>query len=414
MKTDSRLTKRGQKNRKDVWTAVVPLPRAADGARRQHRFTFVGNKKDAEKALIVELASIGNGSFVAPDHTTLGQYIKKFLADTKLTFASKTWERFEGIARVHVIPTLGDHVLQHLKASDLRSAYATWRAAGLSAQTVVHHHRFLHRVLEEAFEDGKTSKNVAHMKKGRGPKAGRREMRFLTAREISAVFSAADGTYFSPLIAIALATGARRGELLALKWDDVDLARGTVAIRRSLEQTKCGVAEKTPKSGKARAVALTVGAVETLRRLRLSEADVRGIGSVAGARYVFADIDGGAWSPHKVTDGFRAIARRAGVVPAPIRKRATTRSGRQASAEALREPRAKRPAEITFHSLRHTCATMLLSQGVHPKIVQEMLGHSTVSITMDLYSHSTPSLQSEAAQRLEAVLHLPGAGAASA
>ncbi len=412
MKTDSRLKKRGEKNGKDVWTAVLALPRGADGVRRQRRFSYIGNKKEADKALIAELASIGNGSFVAPDRTTLGQYLADWLVSSKTTFAGKTWERFEGIARVHVIPKLGDIGLQRLTASHLTKAYALWRETGLSGQTVIHHHRLLHRVLAQALREGRVRQNVAAI--ADKPKAGRREMRFLTADEIAAVFTAAAGTRFSPLIALALATGARRGELLGLKWDDVDLARGTVAIRRSLEQTKRGVAEKTPKSGKARVIALTAGAIETLRRLRLSEADERGIGSVAGARYVFAAVDGGAWAPHKVTDGFREIARRAGIVAPPIRKRASTRAGRKASSEATCEAKAKRPAEITFHSLRHTCATMLLSQGVHPKIVQEMLGHSTVSITMDLYSHSTPSLQSEAAQRLDAVLHLPGAGAVSA
>ena len=96
-----------------------------------------------------------------------------------------------------------------------------------------------------------------------------------------------------------------------------------------------------------------------------------------------------------------------------VRKRSTTRAGRRASA-TVREPKEKRPAAITFHSLRHTCASMLFAQGVHPKIVQEMLGHSTVSITMDLYSHSTPSLQAAAVQRLDAILHLPAAGSATA
>lgn len=340
------------------------------------------------------------------------QYLADWLDSSRTNFAGKTWERYEGIARIHVIPKLGDITLQRLTASHLMKAYALWQEAGLSGQMVACHHRLLHRVLAQALREGRIHQNVAAVVDK--PKAGRREMRFLAVDEIAAVFTAAARTRFSPLIAIALATGARLGELLGLKWDDVDFARGTVSIRRSLEQTKLGVAEKTPKSGKARLIALTAGAIETLRRMRLSEAEARGIGGVSGARYVFADFDGSAWAPHKVTDGFREIARRAGIVPPPFRKRPSTRAGRKASAEVSRAIRQKRPAEITFNSLRHTCATMLLSQGVHPKIVQEMLGHSTVSITMDLYSHSTPSLQSEAAQRLDSVLHLPGAGTARA
>jgi site-specific recombinase XerC len=152
--------------------------------------------------------------------------------------------------------------------------------------------------------------------------------------------------------------------------------------------------------------------VETLRRHRLAVADEYGIARVGGSSYVFASSNGTAWRPHKVTDGFRALARKSGIVAAPTCKRATTRKGRRAIPQPSTERRRK-PAEITFHSLRHTCASLLLAQGVHPKVVQEMLGHSTVSITMDLYSHTTPTLQSEAAVRLEAVLRLP-AGAATA
>lgn len=262
-------------------TAVLPLPRAPGGARRQRRFTFVGNKKEAEKALIAELAAIGNGTFVAPDRTTFGQYLADWLVSSRSTFAGKTWERFEGIARVHAIPRLGDVALQRLTAIHLTKSYAEWREGGLSGQTVIHHHRLIHRVLAQALREGRVRQNVAAI--GDKPKVARREMRFLSTDEIARVFDAVEDTRFSPLIAIALATGARRGESLGLKWDDVDLTRGTVAVRRSLEQTKRGVAEKTPKSGKSRVIALTAGAIETLRRHRIAEADAFGIGRTSGS-----------------------------------------------------------------------------------------------------------------------------------
>lgn len=123
-------------------------------------------------------------------------------------------------------------------------------------------------------------------------------------------------------------------------------------------------------------VALSAGGVETLRNHRRAVADVYGIARVSGSSYVFAAEDGAAWVPHKVTDGFRDLAKKAKI------------------------------ASISFHSLRHTCASLLLAEGVHPKVVQEMLGHSTVAITMDLYSHSTPSLQTDAVQRLDGILRL--------
>jgi integrase len=249
----------------------------------------------------------------------------------------------------------------------LNKTYAAWREAGLSGQTVVHHHRFIHRVLAQALREGRVRRNVAAT--ASKPKAPRREMRSLSDVELAKLLFAARGTPFGALVTIAVASGARRGELLGLKWDDVDLARGTISIRRSLEQTKKGgVAEKSPKSGKARVIQLPEIAVEVLRRHRLAQGRLN-------PGYVFpGDDQGGAWTPHKVIDSFRALARTAKV------------------------PRA------SFHTLRHTCASQLLAQGVHPKVVQEMLGHSTIAITMDLYSHVTPSLQAEAAAKLDAVL----------
>ncbi len=284
---DPRLKKRAQKNGRDVWSAIIPLPRGADGLRRQRRFTHVGNKRDAEKAFIAEVASVGNGTFLAPDRTTLGQYVADWLVSTKASFAGKTWERFEGIARVHLYPGLGDVTLQRLTAQHLNKAYAAWREIGLSGQTVIHHHRLIHRVLAQALREGRVRQNVAAI--ADKPKVARREMRFLTVEEIASVFAAAEdvkpikyGRRFSALIAIALATGARRGELLALKWDDVNLQLGTVAVRRALEQTKSGVVEKSPKSCKARVIALTAGAIETLRRYRLAEARDYNTARIAG------------------------------------------------------------------------------------------------------------------------------------
>jgi integrase len=181
---------------------------------------------------------------------------------------------------------------------------------------------------------------------------------------------AAAGTWYAPLFALALATGARRGELLALKWQDVDFARSTLAIRRSLESTqRYGVREKSTKSGKARVVDLPASALELLRRHRLARALDR-----IEPGYIFPDSDGGPWDPNKVSEHFRHFRYLAKL------------------------------KGVSFHSLRHTAATQMLELGVSPKVVQERLGHGSISITMDLYSHSTPSLQADAAKRLDGAL----------
>lgn len=365
---DKRLKERGTKNGKKVWTARLPYTRGADGERRQRRFTFVGNKKDADKAFVAEQAAMGNGTYVETDRTTFGQYVNDFLASKKATYAHTSWERFDSLARINIIPKLGDIPLQKLSTMQLNKAYAAWHEGGLSEQTVQHHHRFIHRVLEEALREGRVRQNVAAT--ATKPRVPKREMRSLSTKEVGQLMATASGTPFAPLVTLAVACGARRGELLGAKWDDVDFARGTLSIRRSLEQTKAGIAEKSPKSGKSRVIQLPETALEALRRHQVSRGRI-------GPGYIFpGDDPAKPWTPQKVSDGFRALAKKAKIDGA------------------------------SFHSLRHTCASLLLAQGTHPKIVQEMLGHSTIAITMDLYSHSTPSLQTEAATKLDAALQI--------
>jgi len=304
------------------------------------------------------------GRFVATARTTFGQYLEAWLASAPANYAGKTFERFESMAKLHLLPALGAIPLARLSPMDLRYAYAQWRKK-LSAQTVLHHHRLIHRVLGQAVEDRLIPRNAAAFSRSNRPRAPRAETRFFSSDEIVTLLQTAQGNPLRPLIVMALATGARRGELLGLKWSDVNFERGTVAIRRALEQTRRGVIEKTPKNGKSRMLPLPASAMELLQRRR---------GTHANTDYIFPGPNHDAWTPHKVTDRFRELCRKAKIVGG------------------------------SFHSLRHTAATQMLELEVPPKVVQERLGHSTIAITMDLYSHATPSLQLEASRRIDGVL----------
>jgi integrase len=366
--TDPRLKRRRDangefvtRNGKDVWTAELPLPPTADGKRRKSRFTFVGNKTDANKALVARISEITDGSYVSPDRSAFGAFLSEWLVTSKARYGAKTFERFESMARVHIIPTLGDVSLQKLTAAHLNRAYAGWIAAGLSAQTAKHHHRLIHVALVSAVKQGRVRLNVASI--ADCPRVDRAERKHFAPDELKAIFAAAEGSPIAAVIALALATGARRGEILAIRWGDVDGSR--LAIRRALVETNAGVSIKTPKNGRARVVTLPQSAMKLLEELRPPNA--------AEGDYVFGDgitpIE-----PDSVTKRFRTILAKAKV-----------KGG-------------------TFHALRHSAATQLLELHVPPKVVQERLGHSSISITLDTYSHVMPSLQEDAAARLDAVL----------
>ena len=180
-------------------------------------------------------------------------------------------------------------------------------------------------------------------------------------------------TYWPVLV--ALATGMRRGEVLALRWKHVDLDRGTLRVMQSLEQTKNGLRFKDTKTSKVRAIALPAYSVEELRRLKRQQAEellALGIRQT-GDTLVCCRADGEPLQPRSLTHQFAKLGKDMKDLP-----------------------------RLRFHDLRHTHATQLLASGVHPKVAQERLGHSTITTTMDIYSHVTPTMQADAAARLDA------------
>jgi len=205
----------------------------------------------------------------------------------------------------------------------------------------------------------------------------KREIEVLDPPEVAAVLNAARTTRLFPIVLLALGTGLRRGEVLGLRWSDLDLERRTLTVAQSLEQTKTGLRFKTPKTRRSRrTIALSPAVVEELQSHRARQAADRlalGMGKDPAA-LVFTRIDGDPMQPDSVTKIFARIVIKAKVKP------------------------------ISFHALRHTHATDLLRAGVHPKIVSERLGHASIAITMDTYTHAIPGLQEDAAQRIDAAL----------
>jgi len=276
----------------------------------------------------------------------------------------------------HAIPALGKRPLARVEPQDLQRLYSRKLEEGLAARTVGKLHVVLHRALQDAVRWGLVGRNVCDAV--RPPKVHAQEMRTLSPDEARQFLAAAEGDALEALYVLAITSGLRQGELLALKWQDVDLEAGQLQVRRTIARVNGrGFVEQEPKSARSRrSIALTPLAVDALRRHRARQLERRMIALVWEENdLVFANEVG---RPIEAQNLVRRSFH-------PLLKRAELQ-------------------RVRFHDLRHTAATLLLAQGVHPKVVQEMLGHSTVSLTLDTYSHVMPNMQAEAAAKMQAAL----------
>ena len=315
----------------------------------------------------------------------MAAYLERWLRDyCAVKVSPKTAERYTQIVRLHLTPTLGHHQLTKLRPLHIQEAYTFWlqggrrdgEAGGLSVTTVLHHHRVLHLALRQAVRWQLLAVNPADAVQP--PRKAQREMSALDEDETAKLLEAAVGSDLYAPILVAVTTGLRRGELLALRWQDVDLERGTLSVNQTIEQTaERGIAFKEPKTAKSRRL-ISLGSltVETLRRHRASQNEARLLlgNSYVDGGLVFPAPAGSVWNPRTFSSAFYRLTSHSGV------------------------PR------MRFHDLRHSHATQLLVAGVHVKVVSERLGHSTAGITLDTYSHVLPGIQEEAAARIDSAI----------
>jgi integrase len=345
------------------------------GKRKFGTATVRGTRKAAEKELTRLIRTVDTGEHVDPSRMTVSEWLRLWLAGTQVS--PKTYESYNEIIRCYLAPSLGSIALQRLTPTDIQQASSSWlRQDGqpLSARSRRYIHVVLKSALARAVEQQALARNSAAAV--RAPKAVRRQLATLTVEQSRELLARLRHMHIYWPVMLALATGMRRGEILALRWRNVDLDRGAVRVVESLEETKAGLRFKPPKTGKGRAVALPRFAVEELRQHRKEQAEsllAMGIRQ-SGDTLVCAREDGEPKLPGSVTGEFARVVRRLGL---PV---------------------------VRFHDLRHSHATALLADGIHPKIAQERLGHATISTTMDLYSHVTDTMQADAAARLDAAL----------
>jgi integrase len=361
--------------RKDgSWAAVVDL--GWTNGKRTRKTVYGPTRKDVVHQL-TDLLKIRKDGLPVPVGTeNVEAFLARWLDATKPTVRPRTWERYEQYVRLHAVPALGRVRLSNLGPHHLQTLYAERLEAGFSAQTVVHLHRTLHRALSQAVRWGLVARNVTELVDP--PRVPRKEMRALSPDEARRLLHAAQGNRFEALYTIAVTTGMREGELLGLRWRDVDLEGRKLHVVGSLQNIPGeGWTIVEPKTARSRRV-VVLGEVGTnaLRRHRAIQAERR---LSAGDEWVDNDL---------------VFPNRFGKPMLP--SNLLIRSFHPLLAKA-NLPR------VRFHDLRHTAASLLLDQGIHPKIVSEMLGHSAVGITLDLYSHVTPSMQHQAADALDAL-----------
>jgi integrase len=365
------------------WAIVIDMRDPATGRRRRKWHSFAGTKRQAQIESARLISALQGGTYLEPAKVTVAAHMERWLLHVRPQVSPKTFERYCGVVRGNIVPALGGILLTKLQPAQISETYAKALSngrrdgnGGLSPASVLYMHRLLKEALAVAVTEWRLlSWNPADSIKA--PKVKRKNMRSLDTAETATLLEAVREYRLLIPVLLAVTCGLRRGEICALRWRNVGLS-GTaqLAIVGSTEQTKAGIREKETKSGRARTVALTTLAIEELRRHKAQQAkELLRLGiRQSDEMYVVAQVDGRPLKPDSLTHEF----------------------ARFIAGTAL--------PKVRFHDLRHSHATHMLASGVHPKIAQERLGHATIAITLDLYSHVLPGMQADAASRVDEVL----------
>jgi integrase len=358
------------------------VARLRDSAGRP-RYLYAKDRAQAKQRLAEAQAVVHTGQPLPDQRLTFGRYLLDWVAGLGAGVKPRTVAYYDNYVRRHLLLSdLAQKPLGRLEPSDLRRLYAAKLSSGLSSTSVHHIHAVIHVALQRAVDDGVLGRNVAALVgRSNRPKARHLEMSTIAAGDQPRRFlEAAKEERLEALLVLAITTGMRRGELLALRWKDVDLDRGVLAVTGSLQgESRATLSIATPKSGKSRSVALGNVTVTALREHRKRQVQEQ---LLVGSEWrelglVFSTEFGDFLSPTTLRLALRRTLTRAGL------------------------------PTIRFHDLRHSAATLMLSRGVHPKMASEMLGHSTIAITLDLYSHVTANMQRQAADAIDAALADP-------
>ena len=362
---------------KNGWELTIDLGKDAQGKRRRKFLNVTGKKPEAQRRLREILAQIDRGIPFDTSKLTVAEYLDQWFRTYVVpNTRPRTAEGYEGILRNHLKPHIGQMHLAKLQPADIQAMESRILESGRSPTTVQHIHRVLHTALKHAVKWGLLWRNPAEAVDR--PKVETAEIQIPGVNEVLAILEASKTTSYHAAYHLMAFTGCRRGECLGLRWEDVDLDRNQLSIVQTIQRVnQMGIVTQPPKSKKSRrSIAIDPTTIEVLRahkvrqlehRLRLGDAWMeRGL--------VFPGSQGEPLDPSTLTHTWRKLTTIAEV------------------------------QKVRLHDLRHFHASLLLREGTHPKVVQERLGHSTISTTLDTYSHVVPSMQVEAAGVFEGAM----------
>jgi len=345
---------------------------------RKRRTLYGRTRAETAAKLAKALANREDGFISDAGNLKVGEYLERWLKDSvEGNVGHRTLSNYQLQVRRHIVPALGGIKLKTLSPAHVQGFYRQKLDAGLSHASVRYVHAVLHRALKQALRWGLVSHNATEAVDI--PQLAREEVTALSPEQARSFLEAARGDRYECMYVVAVTVGLRRGEILGLRWADVDLEAATLRVARQLQRMRdrSGLRFSTPKGGKGRTISLPPRAIEALRAHRARQAEER---LRAGSLYrdgnlVFATQVGTPLEPSNIDRrSFKPLLREAGL------------------------------PDVRFHDLRHTCATLLLSRGVNPKFVQELLGHADVGLTLNTYSHYIPSMGDQTALAMEGAL----------
>jgi integrase len=338
-----------------LWVAQFTLP---SGKRK----TKYGKNQQTVRSWLLEARKAAKDGFMTDvGNITFGELIERYYNDVALhTLKPKTLESYETLIRLHIKPELGNIKLNQLTPVHLQTLYSEKIKAGYSKRTVQYIHSIIRRILSQGLKWGMTVRNIADATDA--PKNNPKPPEMLTEDQVKKLLASADGR-LKTILTLAVMTGMRRSEILGLYWEDVDLRAGVVHVKHTAQSLRGqGIAISEPKTEKSK------------RTITLPQSIIGTLAEQRSTGLVFHTSTGKPIAPRNILRDFQNLCIKIGL------------------------------PHVTFHSLRHFHASTLLKINIHPKIVQERLGHSRIDTTLDLYTHLVPGMQKEAADKIDELL----------